>query len=190
MRLVCAAVFAGLCAHAAPAVTLVLQFEDEYSTRSLTAMKSETAAIVGESGIKLDWRFLSDVHSSDSFENLVVVRFRGACVMQRFSPMLDERGYYAFTYVSDDHVLPFSEVECDKIANSIGPAMSWSQWRDRDSILGRALGRVLAHELFHMLANSQHHAGNGVTKSALSPAQLVGDRLKMSRADLEELKKK
>jgi hypothetical protein len=48
---------------------------------------------------------------------------------------------------------------------------------------------VLAHELFHMLAKSERHAGEGVTRSALSPAQLVAGRLRMSRADLESLKK-
>jgi hypothetical protein len=175
---------------AAPPVTLVLQFEDGYSTESLDAMKSEVASIVGESGIKVDFRFLADIHTSESFENLVVVRFRGACVMQPRDFIRDERGYYAFSYVSDGDVLPFSEVECDKVANSIGPQMSRSQWRDHDSVLGRALGRVLAHELFHMLAKSQHHSGDGVTKSALSPAQLVADRLRMNRADLEKLGKK
>jgi hypothetical protein len=194
VRLVCAALLTAFCAcvpiTASPPVTLVLQFDNAYSTQSLAAMKREVASIVGESGIKVDFRFLADVHTSDSFESLVVVRFRGACIMQPRDFMRDERGYYAFTYVSDGDVLPFSEVECDKVANSIRPQMSESQWRNRDSILGRALGRVLAHELFHMLAKSQHHAGEGVTKSALSPAQLVADRLRMSRGDLEELKNK
>jgi hypothetical protein len=190
MRLVCAGLLAALYTNAAPPVTLVLQFDNAYSTQSLAAMKREVASIVGESGIKVDFRFLADVRNSDSFESLVVVHFRGACLMQPRDFMRDERGYYAFTYVSDGDVLPFSEVECDKIANSIRPQMSQSQWRNRDSVLGRALGRVLAHELFHMLAKSQHHADEGVTKSALSPAQLVADRLRMSRGDLEELKNK
>lgn len=190
MRLVCAALSAILCAPvmAAPAVTLVLQFDQAYSARSLAAMKREVASIVHETGIKVDWRLLSDVHPTDSFEGLVVVRFRGACVIQRDASMLDERGYYAFTYVTDGDVQPFSEVECDKVASSIEPQMSPAQWKDRDFVLGRALGRVLAHELFHMLAKSQHHSPAGITKSALSPAQLVADRLRMTPADLKKLK--
>jgi hypothetical protein len=188
MRLVCAALLAIFCVRAAPAVTLVLQFDEAYSTRSLAAMKREVASIVGESGIKLDWRFLADVHSAETFESLVVIRFRGACIMQPRDYMRDERGYYAFSYVSDGDVLPFSEVECDKVASSIRPELSSEQWKDRDSILGRALGRVLAHELFHMLAKSPHHSTAGVTKFALSPAQLVADRLPMTPADLRKLK--
>ncbi|MGA3201483.1 MAG: hypothetical protein ABSF12_03190 [Bryobacteraceae bacterium] len=190
MRLVCAILLAILCApvKAAPAVTLVLQFDRAYSAKSVAAMEREVALIVGESGIQVDWKLLADVHPAESFESLVVVRFRGACLMQPAPYFLDERGYYAFTYVSDGDVLPFSEVECDKVASTIAPAMSRSQWRERDSVLGRALGRVLAHELYHMLAKTQRHAGDGVTQSKLSAAQLIGDRLRMSPADLEKLK--
>lgn len=191
MRPVCATLLAIFCVPApvmaASAVTLVLQFDHAYSTRSLDVMEREVASIVRESGIKVDWRLLADLHSSDSFEKLVVVHFHGACNMEPAPPLGDERGYYGFTYISDGIVLPFSEVECDKISNSIRPAMSKRQWRERDSILGRALGRVLAHELFHMLAKSPHHAGEGVTKSALSAAQLISDKLSMAPADLEKL---
>jgi hypothetical protein len=194
MRPVCATLLAIFCAPApvmaASAVTLVLQFDQAYSTRSLTVMKREVASIVSDSGIKVDWRLLKDLQSFESFEKLVIVRFRGACNMEPAPPLGDERGYYGFTHVSDGAVLPFSEVECDKISNSIRLAMSKRQWREPDSILGRALGRVLAHELFHMLAKSQHHAGEGVTRWALSPAQLISEKLSMAPADLEKLRKK
>src|SRR5271169_3114378 len=170
MRLVRAAVLAILCApasvRASSSVTLVLEFDAAYSAKSVDAMKREVASIVHDSGIKVDWRLIGDVRSSDSFESLVVVRFRGVCIMQPVPYLMDERGYYAFTHVSDGNVLPFSEVECDKISSSIGPEMSKAQWRQRDSILGRALGRVLAHELYHMLTRTQHHADEGVTRSA------------------------
>jgi hypothetical protein len=194
MRPVCAILLAIFCApahvKADSPVTLVLQFDQPYSTESLAVMEREVASIVSESGIRVDWRLLTDLHSSDSFETLVVVHFHGACNMEPASSSIDQRTYYGFTYISDGSVLPFSEVECDKISNSIRTAMSKQQWRERDSILGRALGRVVAHELFHMLAKSQHHADEGVTRSALSPAQLISDKLTMAPGDLEKIAKK
>jgi hypothetical protein len=190
MRLVCATLLAifSVPASAASAVTLVLEFDQAYSQKSLSAMKSEVASIVAKSGIKVDWRLLSDVQKADTFESLVVVHFRGGCMLRPDPNLIDERGYYAFTHVSEGDVLPFSEVECDKVSSSIRPVMSKSQWKQSDSLYGRALGRVLAHELFHMLAKTQHHAEEGVTRSALSPTQLISDRLKMSSADLEKLR--
>jgi hypothetical protein len=194
MRPVCATLVAIFCAPApvmaAPPVTLVLQFDQAYSPESLAEMEREVVSIVGESGIKVDWRLLTDLQPTDSFASLVVVHFHGACNMEPASASIDERSYYGFTYISDGSVLPFSEVECDKISNSIRPAMSKQQWRERDSLLGRALGRVLAHELFHMLTKTQHHANEGVTKSSLSPAQLISDKLSMAPADLETLKRR
>jgi hypothetical protein len=150
-------------------------------------MKRELAAIVADSGIRVDWRMLADVQPAETFESLVVVRFHGACLLRPDPALMDERGYYAFTHVSDSGVQPFSEVECGKVASSIRPALSKAQWRQPDSIFGRALGRVLAHELYHMLAKSDAHATNGVTRSALTPAQLIAGKLKMTRADLEKL---
>jgi hypothetical protein len=194
MRPVCAILLAILGASApvkaASAVTLVLQFDHDFSAQSLDVMEREVASIVSESGIQVDWRMRDEVRSSDSFDSLVVVRFRGACNMDPAPPLGDERGPYAFTYVSDGAVLPFSEVECDKVSNSIRPAMSKRQWQEPDSVLGRALGRVLAHELFHMLAKTQHHAGEGVTRSALSAAQLISDKLRMAPEDVVKLNKK
>jgi hypothetical protein len=189
MRLVCALVLALLALPAnAASVTLVLQFEDAYSPESVDAMKRELASIVADSGLHVDWRMLADVQPAETFESLVVVRFRGACLLRPDTSLMDERGYYAFTHVSQDGVQPFSEVECDKVASSIRPELSKSQWRQPDSVLGRALGRVLAHELYHMLAKSQHHAGEGVTRSSLTPGQLLSHRLKMNRADLKQLR--
>jgi hypothetical protein len=40
-----------------------------------------------------------------------------------------------------------------------------------------------------MLAKTQRHAGDWVTQSKLSAAQLIGDRLRMSPSDLEKLKR-
>ncbi len=190
MRLVCAILLAIFCrpVHASSAVTLILQFDEEYSTKSVTAMKLEVASIIEGSGISVDWRLRDDVKSSDTFENLVVVHFHGACAMQGIPFMPDERGYYAYTRLSDGEMLPYSDVECDKVSSSIRPAMTKAQWRQCDSILGRALGRVLAHELYHMLAKTPHHSEEGITKSALSPTQLISNKLLMLHADLQKLK--
>ncbi len=38
---------------------------------------------------------------------------------------------------------------------------------------GRAVGRVLAHELYHIFANTQHH-GSGVGKAAYTVDNLLG----------------
>jgi hypothetical protein len=58
----------------------------------------------------------------------------------------------------------------------------WGQDYGRQELLfGRALGRVVAHEVYHMMAKTAQHGANGVTVPALSGAQLIADSL-----DLDE----
>jgi hypothetical protein len=57
-----------------------------------------------------------------------------------------------------------------------------------DELLGRALGRVVAHELVHILTGSHDHGREGVAQAALSGAQLITPRLSLSPSDLERLR--
>ena len=48
--------------------------------------------------------------------------------------------------------------------------------RQADKYLGRALGRVLAHELYHILGKThQHNQDGSVAKEAISAKQLISD---------------
>jgi len=50
------------------------------------------------------------------------------------------------------------------------------------------LGRVLVHELVHILTRSGRHVRQGVEQPALSGKQLIGASLRLSPADLELLR--
>jgi hypothetical protein len=56
-----------------------------------------------------------------------------------------------------------------------------------DLLVGRALGRVVAHELVHMLTKSGQHAREGVQKAALSGRQLIAASLPLSAVDIDRL---
>ena len=56
-----------------------------------------------------------------------------------------------------------------------------------DLFMGRALGRVVAHELVHILSKSAAHSEDGVSRRALSPKQLISPILRLSPYDLERI---
>jgi hypothetical protein len=60
--------------------------------------------------------------------------------------------------------------------------------RRDDAVLGRALGRVVAHEMVHMLSHSKTHSDFGVTRKALSSADLARDSSVISESDLAAVK--
>lgn len=169
-------------------VTVAIDFNGPHSDRSVQQMKRETADIFKNSGVRLDWRDRSDIGHS-SYENLVVVHFKGKCVLDPVPILYDERGPFAFTYNSDGDVLPFSEVECDKVTASVKSSLLGDDFARPDYVMGRALGRVVAHELVHILTRSAAHGLDGIEQRALSGRELIGAPLRLSRADLDRLRR-
>jgi hypothetical protein len=117
----------------------------------------------------------------------VVVKFRGTCQMDTMPFLFDERGPLAFTHSTDGEVLPFSEVACDRVRQSVESAMWGGDRRRADLLFGRALGRVLAHELVHIVAKSNKHGRKGIAMTSLSGVQLIADRLELDAHDVERL---
>jgi len=167
-------------------LTIVMDFQGPHSERSVAEMKKELETILKGSGITFDFRTRDEAMGS-TFPDLIMVRFKGKCVMEPVGYLYDERGPLALTHASDGAVLPFSEVACDKITQSIRGAMWGADFARGDLLLGRALGRVVAHEVVHILTGSGAHGHVGVAQTSLSGSQLIASELLLSPADLERI---
>ena len=164
-------------------VTVVLDFKGPHSDPSIAVMKQELGKILGGTGVRFEWRSPEEA-SARTAENLVVVRFQGRCILEPDPLLYDERGPLAFTHTVDGEVLPFSEVACDSVTRTVRSAMFRGNYKRADLLLGRALGRIVAHELVHILTNSGAHAHEGVQNTGLSGAQLIAEQLTLTEADL------
>lgn len=176
---------AGTAAQAA-GVTIVLDFQGPRSEKSVQEMKREFEGIMKNSGLAVEWRLHGEANQATS-NHLVVVRFKGKCVMEPVGYLYDERGPLAFTYSTDGVIQPYSEVACDRLTSSVRSAMFGADFAMADELLGRALGRVVAHEVVHILSKSGAHSRYGVEKSALSGKSLIAPDLRLDAADLEKL---
>ena len=181
---------ASVAPHATTAsLTVVFQFDGPHSEKSFVEMKQELGSILKDSGIHIDWRDRDHVSSSESFSNLVVVKFRGVCRTGPAAYRDGDSGPLAFTHTSDGAILPFSEVECDRVRSTLLRAMHGQNYGPSEVIFGRALARVLAHELYHVLAGTESHSRQGVTQRALSGADLVSDQLELDPAELDRMRR-
>ncbi len=166
-------------AFAREPLTVVAQFERAYSDPAVKEMQRELQALMVNSGVDLSWRLLSDLAISDSFPDLVVIKFHGACDASAPSrPWSGKPGALAYTHVSDGQVLPFSEVDCDEIRSFVSGKFGVASVPLGDIELGRALGRVMAHELYHIRTHSRSHAREGVARRTLSSAELTASRFR------------
>ena len=174
-----------------------MEFDSAPTQASLDVMKTEVADLLKASGITFNWRMAKENHGSESFAGLVMLKFRGTC---RADWWLDPHNDFGsagethalgITKVSHGHVLPYSEVECDEIRQALQYLGPGAGLRERQKALGLALGRVVAHELYHILAKTTGHAARGLAKashsleelvSPPSPELLEADSAAMSRA--------
>lgn len=152
--------------------TIVLDFAGPHSERSVGEMKREFEDILQGSGNTFRWRTRSQA-AGQELSNLVLVRFKGKCVLEPAGYLYDERGPLAFTHSTDGSLQPFSEVECDQVTTAVRGAMFGGDYARADLLLGRALGRVLAHEFIHFLRNSKRHDRAGIEKESLLPVELI-----------------
>ncbi len=170
-----------------PDVTVIIDLKGPYSQTALKEMQAEANRIIGTSGVHLDWQRREDVNHA-VFNDLVVMTFKGSCTFDPAPPLYDELGPYAITRTANGEVQPFGEVDCDRVVHSVRNAMFGSDFARGEMLIGRALGRVVAHELVHMLTKSGMHAHDGVQKAALSGRQLIAQSLPLSAMDVERLR--
>jgi hypothetical protein len=174
-------------------VTIVYRFDGSPSETAFREMRDETRALMGPASLRPEWRDRAEVTRSDSFENLVVVDFHGRCRTGPFDSILKQDQLkqdqpLGRTQVVDGQVLPFIEVECGRVQAFLHSTLWGGQNQNSDVTLGRALGRVLAHELYHVLADTTSHSANGIAKPALSWRDLSSSHLEFAPSDVELMK--
>lgn len=178
--------------HVSPSVlTVILDFKGPFSKASLVEMKRESGLVLQSSGVQLDWRMLGEDPYA-SYADLVVMTFRGTCKYEPAAPVdtADEPGPLAMTHSVNGEIQPFGEVNCDRVVNSARNAMLSVDYARADLLIGRALGRVVTHELVHMITGSAEHGLEGVERSSLSGRQLITGELSLSGFDIDRLKQK
>ena len=124
---------------------------------------------------------------------LVVVELNGncspACGIRRPRDARPNRpAALASTNVTDGRVLPFASVNCAALTRSLSTVLSQDAAAQRDFYYGRALARVIAHELYHILMRTTDHSRNGVSRSCFSTADLVSERFVFEDAVLAQLR--
>jgi hypothetical protein len=77
--------------------------------------------------------------------------------------------------VSDGQILPFTDISCDRVREFTQSGLLAFRPEDREAKYGRALGRVLAHELYHIFANTMRHGSMGVAKESYNMKDLLAD---------------
>jgi hypothetical protein len=162
-------------------LTAVVLPDGQYSKLAVREMGREAAHILKQSGITLRLHVGSTTQSVSGF--LVVVKLIGRCDMDGPLAAPLAPGPLGWSHEVNGAVLPFSDLACDKLRGAVQSAIANGNPVGGNVLLGKAMGRVLAHELYHVVADTSQHGQEGVAQAALTPRQLTSGSLEFQESE-------
>ncbi len=141
--------------HAAPRIGIYLDFDRDPSKSSIQTMQREVAAALDATGAQFSWLTLNSGKRTETFDEL-----------------------------ASGGISAYSSVECDQIRTCISGLLGSACPRDRETAFGRALGRVVAHELYHILGKTTEHTRSGISKGAQTSFDLIRENFHFDRQAL------
>jgi hypothetical protein len=146
---------------------------------SLKIFQGELGALMQSASYRVEWRDVG-IRSEAESATVTIVELRGVC--QPASDQAERAGSLASesklasTAVSDGQVLPFSWVNCEILTQILAPALATQHPAQRDYLYGRAIARVVAHELYHVLTNRREHSALGLAKPRFTVDDLMASQ--------------
>lgn len=191
LRLLTASVGLCLCAYAQEsALAVYLNAPGNLSPSILQSMQGETQRLLKSLDTPLLWRETATPQEDSG--RLVVVRFIGSCFFEDYNasrPVTPVKGQpLASTAIANGRVLPFVSVQCSRVRDLIAPSVIGMRSSDRDVALGKAIGRVMAHEIYHVLSGDRKHSETGVAAECMSMRDLLAPRFELDTISLAQMK--
>ena len=169
-------------------IALYTQFQEEPPEAVTEALHDELESIMAPMGLRFEWHSLTGVRGNEVAVELAVLTFKGRCDVAGLLPRNGSPGALGWTHVSDGIILPFSDVDCDRIRGFVQKELLSVHPDDREAAFGRALGRVVAHELYHIFANTAKHGSCGVGKSAYTVQELLSEDFQFEARESQALR--
>jgi hypothetical protein len=170
-------------------VVVYLKPADGLSAAALEQTKNELVFVMRGIGTRIVW-WDAEKSQSGTTETLIVADFTGTCsVPSSASAAFDISSLppLAHAPIADGHILPFAYVDCAALGQFVGPVLARQPKGRHELLYGRAVGRLLAHEIYHILAQTPDHAAAGIAKEHFSTTDLLAARFQFETAAMAHL---
>jgi hypothetical protein len=142
-------------------------------------MRAELQRLLAPAGLEVVWKSLTKRKSDESFDFIAVSSFEGSCSAD--AAPVSTNNALGDTSISNGHILPFFHVDCPHLIRMLGSQVE-------PAVLGRALGRVIAHEIYHIVAQTTDHQDSGVAKAVFSLRDLTSSRFDLDAWSLSRMR--
>ncbi len=171
-------------------LAIAYTFDGPHSDQVLLEVQNEVRRLFPLPGLQIVWRSLDDGQLSEAFQNLLVARFHGSCAVSYQTNPSDAASALGFTHVTDGQVIPFLQVDCNRVLRLTGRLRVSDPMESNKRRIGRAIARVLAHEMYHVLAETTEHTREGLASPALSGYDLTCEQFDFRPDDLDRIQDK
>ena len=148
---------------------------------SSASMHEELQRLLAPAGIDVVWRRMVERKAGENFDLVAVTSFVGSCAADKAGSAAASTVSLADTSISDGHILPFFRIDCTRIIAMLGSQVE-------PGTLGRALARVAAHEIYHIVAQTTEHQERGVAKAVFSVRDLTSARFDLDIWSIERMR--
>jgi hypothetical protein len=155
-------------------------------------MQGELATILSPIDLTLRWYMPEEERPGDkTWVRAVFLKFHGSCASAGSPRSIREQAEplgVAETEVSAGIVLPYSQMDCDRLRSVLAAGERPRPGEERR--LGIAMGRLVAHELYHVLLQTTGHSQTGIAQAICSPASLLALSFRFEADELERIRTK
>jgi hypothetical protein len=149
-------------------------------------MQEESGLLMRSAGYQVHW--LDPLERPDaSGTSLIVIELTGTCAPAERSFGDVDVDRLAFTVVDRGKILPFVSVDCTALQKTLASDLGREPRARRDVLYGRAMGRLVAHEMYHIESQTREHSRDGVAEAAVSSRELIAERFEFASDALAKL---
>ncbi len=143
-------------------------------------MRAELDRLLAPAGIEVVWKSLAARRAGENFDLVAVGSFEGSCATDE-TPGGQIARSLADTSIADGHILPFFRIDCTRLVRMLGPQYE-------PAVLGRALARLVGHEIYHIVAQTTEHRGKGLAKASFSIPDLTDTEFDLDLSSLARMR--
>jgi hypothetical protein len=195
MKILCCALFlAGTSLFAGPEgpplapVGVYVEYENPTSGPTPELIQNDVQSILSPLGFDIQWR-PTQAAGNEVWSDLAVVTFEGDCSFAANSREKFIPGALGWTRAVGADIQPFIGIDCRRIGSLLQTQVTSALTRNPERLFARAVARVLAHELYHVLARSRAHQDSGVGKAEFTVKDLLTDRFQFHPEQARLLRK-
>lgn len=172
-----------------PSVRLYTEFQQSPPHAVVNFLQDELATIMAPMGLTFKWSSMAENRGNELSVKVAVIHFTGACdTMQRAIQPVHSNAL-GWSYMEEGVVLPFSTIDCDGIRAFLRSDLFSRPKDELEEAFGRAIGRVVAHELYHIFVNTTRHSSHGIAKSYYSVQELLSKHFQFEQNESDALRR-